>query len=248
MPRYQNPADVNFYQGAATGSGKLYFYESGTSTPKATYADSSESVLNSHPVLLDSSGREPNIFYSGSAKVVFENSAGDQVWERDPVGGESTLGNFSDFSLEIIYGLDDIVKSNSKFYISITASNQGNDPATSGEEWSEIRFLGVYNEFQSYDIGEIIQTSDGDLWTSLVNNNLGNTPATDDGTNWLLTNTPIEGITKTAISHFLCSPRTIPMGPRRVADLSRIASMRSKHWISIRKKGRRFLGPTPQRF
>ena len=202
MPRYQNPADVSFYQGVAIPNGKLYFYESGGSTPKATYADSSESVANSHPVLLDSGGREPNIFYSGSAKVVLQDESGTQVWERDPVGGESQLGSFSDFNLEIIYGSNDIVKSGGKFYISIVASNQGNDPATSPEEWSEIRFIGVYNANESYDLGDIIQTTDGDLWTSQVANNLGNTPSTDDGSNWLLTNTPAEGITKTAISHF----------------------------------------------
>lgn len=202
MPRYQNPADINFSLGAPTPSGKLYFYESGTSTPKQTYADISESVANSHPVLLDSAGREPNIFYSGSAKVVLEDSAGQQIWERDPVGGESLLGNFSDFNITIIYGVNDIVEDGGKFYQSLANNNQGNTPGTSAEEWSEIRFIVVYNAFESYDTGDIIQTTDGALWTSQVNNNLNNTPAIDDGTNWLQTNKPVEGVTSTAISHF----------------------------------------------
>ena len=202
MPRYQNPADISFSLGVPVPNGKLYFYESGTSTAKQTFADNSESIANSHPVLLDSSGREPNIFYSGSAKVVLEDSAGQQIWERDPVGGESTLGNFTDFNLEIIYAVGDIIIAGGKYYVSLVLNNLGNTPATSAEEWEEIRFVGVYNAFKSYDISVIIQTSDGVLWTSQVANNLGNTPATDDGSNWLQTNEPVEGITKTAISHY----------------------------------------------
>lgn len=140
MPRYQNPADINFYQGQPTPNGKLFFFESGTSTPKQTYADVGETIPNAHPVLLDASGREPNIFYSGSAKVVLQNELGEQVWERDPVGGESQLGNFSDYNLEIIYGENDIVKDDGEFYISLTNNNVGNKPSESPDDWLLIYF------------------------------------------------------------------------------------------------------------
>jgi len=136
MPRYQNPADINFYQGSPTPNGQLFFFESGTSTPKATYADVGESIQNPQPVLLDSAGREPNIFYSGSAKVVLKDEDSQQVWERDPVGGESVLGNFSDFNLQIIYSIHDTVQtSDGEFYKSLTSGNQGNDPLTTEGFW-----------------------------------------------------------------------------------------------------------------
>ena len=142
MPRYQNPADVNFYQGQPTPNGKLFFFESGTSTPKQTYFDIGETTPNTHPVLLDAAGREPNIFYSGSAKVVLQNELGEQVWERDPVGGESQLGNFSDYNPEIIYNKsgNDIVSYKGEFYISLTNNNVGNDPETSPDDWLLIYF------------------------------------------------------------------------------------------------------------
>jgi hypothetical protein len=205
MPRSQNPAIVHWFQGEAVANGKLYYYESGTTTPKATYADSLETATlqNAHPVILDSAGREPNIFYSGSAKQVLEDSLGNQVWERDPVGGESLLGSFSLFNIEVIYNLHDTVQtSNGKFYISLVGSNQGNTPSTSAEEWSEIRFIVVYNQFQTYSIGDIVQDAAGVMYSSQSNSNLANTPSTDAGTNWILTNSLVEGITKTAIHHF----------------------------------------------
>jgi len=203
MPRYQNPADINFYQGEPTPNGKLFFFESGTSTPKATYANVGETTQNAQPVLLDSAGREPNIFFSGSAKVILQDENGQQVWERDPVGGESVLGNFSDFNIAIIYGLNDTVQtSDGRFYQSNVAANQGNDPLTSPTQWTEIRFLGIYNAARTYIIGEIVQSSTGILFTSQVNSNLGNDPLTDSGANWLQTNKLAEGITNSAISHF----------------------------------------------
>ncbi|MCP4991748.1 MAG: hypothetical protein GY928_38515, partial [Colwellia sp.] len=53
------------------------------------------------------------------------------------------------------------------------------------EFWREIRFLGVYNNQVSYDEGEVVQTADGLLWTSVIDNNTGNNPATDNGSNWI---------------------------------------------------------------
>ena len=183
MPRYQNPADINFYQGEPTPNGLLFFFESGTSTPKATYADIGESVQNSHPVLLDAAGREPNIFYSGSAKVVLQNSLDEQVWERDPVGGESTLGNFSEYNSEIIYSQNDIVTDGGKFYLSLSNNNVGNDPTLETSKWMEIRFIGVWNSTVVYSIGDVVQTTDGNLWKALTAT-AGNNPLTDEGENW----------------------------------------------------------------
>lgn len=51
--------DVQFFTnaGAVAASHKLYTYEDGTTTPKATYTDATGTVPNSNPITLDTSGR-----------------------------------------------------------------------------------------------------------------------------------------------------------------------------------------------
>lgn len=148
MPRSTNPAIVHLYQGEPVSNGQLFFFESNTTTPKSVYADVGETVELSQPVRLDAGGREPNIFYSGSAKVRLLTESGEQVFERDPVGGESLLGNFSDFNIEIIYNLNDIVKgSDGEFYISLSNNNVGNDPTDdNGSNWRLIYFNYLVND------------------------------------------------------------------------------------------------------
>ncbi len=73
--------------------GKLYFYESGTSTPLDTYSDSALSVANANPVVLDSAGRASAIFLKGQDyKVVLKTSADVTVWTEDPVAGNTITG------------------------------------------------------------------------------------------------------------------------------------------------------------
>jgi len=75
-------------------SGKIYFYESGTTTPKATYADVNYTIANSNPVILTAAGRQPNIFFEGVAKAILTKSDNTQILVRDPVGDTaSTFGN-----------------------------------------------------------------------------------------------------------------------------------------------------------
>jgi hypothetical protein len=197
MSRFINPAPQ------LKPSSKLYFFKSGTNTPIVTYKDQNESIPNTHPVLTDSAGFVPNIFFSGSARLIVLDENDVQYIDRDPVGGEKELGDFTLWDTVVTYDKNDIVEgSNGKFYLSLSNGNQGNDPTTTPASWSEIRFMSIWNTNQTYASGDIVQTVDGFLWTSQVANNIGNDPSTDNGSNWLLTNAPIEGITKTAISHY----------------------------------------------
>jgi hypothetical protein len=76
-------ANGNPYSGA-----KLYFYESGTSTPQDTYSDSDLSTPNTNPVVADSAGRFSNIFLAEAAYKVILKTAGDvTVATWDPVEG-----------------------------------------------------------------------------------------------------------------------------------------------------------------
>ena len=66
-------------------SGKLNFYVTSTATPMTTYSDSAESVANANPVVLTAAGRQPDIFYTGSAKIILTDADDVQIEVRDPV-------------------------------------------------------------------------------------------------------------------------------------------------------------------
>lgn len=189
MPRFTNPYPQYFFaNGEPVLSGKLYFYESNTSTLKTIYDDSEENTPIANPATLNADGSVPNIFYSGSARVKLVASNGVEVFDRDPVGGESQLGNFTLWGAGFIYSLNDLVRANNgEYYRSLQNANQNNDPTatpSNNQYWEQVRFLGLYNAQITYGQGVVTQTSDGQLWYSVVGSNTGNNPETDDGTNW----------------------------------------------------------------
>lgn len=72
--------------GAPASGDKLYFYESGTSTPLDTYADDTLSIPNENPVRADQGGNFPAIFLAQAQyKVVRVRADGTEVWNADPV-------------------------------------------------------------------------------------------------------------------------------------------------------------------
>ena len=71
--------------GAPLSGGKLYFYATGTSTPKTTYSDAALTTPNANPVVLDAAGVPGDIFYTGSAKVVLKDANDVQLRVLDPV-------------------------------------------------------------------------------------------------------------------------------------------------------------------
>ena len=68
--------------GAPLSGGKVYTYESGTSTPKTTYSDRALSTPNANPVVLDSRG-EASIYATGLIKIVLKDSGGTTIWTMD---------------------------------------------------------------------------------------------------------------------------------------------------------------------
>lgn len=88
--RFYNPApvlmDLLGLQPCAGGS--LAFYDLGTTTPRNTWSDSAQTILNTNPVLLDSSGRaNTNIWLDGAYSVRLRDAAGQVVWTRDVNSG-----------------------------------------------------------------------------------------------------------------------------------------------------------------
>lgn len=64
--------------------GKVYAYASGTTTPKATYADEGKQTQNAHPVVLNGAG-QGDIYLEGEYKIVVKDSDDAQIYEWDPV-------------------------------------------------------------------------------------------------------------------------------------------------------------------
>src|SRR5574343_211529 len=75
--------------GAPLSGGKVYTYESGTSTPKDTYTTSALSTPNTNPVILDSEGYPTSggIWLDGSYKIIIKDA--NDVQQGD------TIDNFS---------------------------------------------------------------------------------------------------------------------------------------------------------
>jgi hypothetical protein len=181
---------------------KLFFFKSGTDTQLVTYKDQFETtgLENTHPVLTDSAGVVPNIFFSGSAKLVIQDENSVQYGEFNPVGGEKELGDFTLWDTVVTYDKNDIVEgSDGNFYQSLSNGNIGNDPTLIPTAWKEIRFIGVWNTNVTYSVGDIVQTASGNLWKALTAT-AGNDPDIDDGTNWVIAvNIPPDlWVTKTA--------------------------------------------------
>lgn len=169
--------------GNPLSGGKLYFYETGTTTDKATYSDAAEVSANTQPAILDAGGRQPDIFFTGLAKVVIQDENGTQIDVADPVGSVVADDAFSLWSASISYDVDDIVRgSDSLFYKSILGSNSGNDPVSTSGAWIEIQFLSVWDAAYTFAIGDVV-TYGSALWISLTGGNLNNIPATSPS-NW----------------------------------------------------------------
>lgn len=157
--------------------GKLYFFESGLDIEKDTFADINLSIKNTNPVLLSAAGRQPNIFYGGSAKVILTDKDGVQIEVRDPVeAGSGATSSLGDYNNELNYSTGDIITLNGSYYVSIQNNNQGNNPETEDEFWTQIRFIRQWNENETYERFMIVVSPSGGLFASLQDNNFNNIP------------------------------------------------------------------------
>ena len=136
-------------------SGKIYFYESGTTTAKTTYADINNTIPNTNPVLLDASGRQPNIFFEGVAKATLTNSGDTQIVSRDPVGQTATSFGDEWVSSKIYSANDVVIASDGQYYRSLAAGNQNNNPVTTSGFWS-LLYSVEWNAGITYSLGATV--------------------------------------------------------------------------------------------
>jgi hypothetical protein len=86
MPRLSNIAKQFFdNNGDPLAGGKLFFYETGTSTLAATYSNAAQTTANTNPVILDASGRMGDVFYEGGLKIILTDASDVTIETRDPV-------------------------------------------------------------------------------------------------------------------------------------------------------------------
>jgi microcystin-dependent protein len=78
--------------GNPLAGGKVYFYIPSTLTPKNTWQNSGQTVLNANPVTLDSAGRAI-IYGSGQYRQILKDSLGNTIWDQvtaDPTASTAT--------------------------------------------------------------------------------------------------------------------------------------------------------------
>jgi len=79
--------------GAPLSGGLLYTYAAGTTTPLASYTDSTGNIANTNPIILDSRG-EANVWLSGAIyKFALYTSAGVLIWTVDNINGSTFTSN-----------------------------------------------------------------------------------------------------------------------------------------------------------
>lgn len=79
--------EVQFFDqnGVPLAGGKLYTYAAGTTTPQATYTDSTAGTSNANPIILDAAGRASIWIGPLAYKFVLYNALGTLQWTQDNV-------------------------------------------------------------------------------------------------------------------------------------------------------------------
>jgi len=158
---------------------KLYFYQNGTSTPKAVYADKNKVTSLGAEVTADSAGIFVPIFLDGTYRVTLKNAAGTTQtgWPVDNVGGEDTVGAFDDWSSITNYTIGEFVTaSNGLRYISLQTPNLNQDPETEAAYWDEYRIDLNWNATSIYSADDLVQYTDGMFYQSLAGGNQNHIP------------------------------------------------------------------------
>lgn len=120
--------------GDPLNGGKVYTYEAGTTTPKATYTTSTGLVANANPVILDSAGRAQIWLGDGGYKFILKTSADVVVGSTfDNIGGTTSTafaGNVQEISTNTTV---DETLANSAFIATAALTLSLPDVATAGE-------------------------------------------------------------------------------------------------------------------
>lgn len=81
--------------GNPLAGGKLYSYAAGTTTPLATYTDSTGGSANPNPIILDSRGEASVWLGSALYKLRLDSATNVNIWTVDNIGGAATLAELA---------------------------------------------------------------------------------------------------------------------------------------------------------
>ena len=160
---------------------KLYFYQNGTTTPKAVYADKNKVTSLGAVVTSDSAGIFPSIFLDGTYRVELKDAAGTTQtgWPVDNIGGEDTVGAFDDWSAITNYSIGELVTgSNGLRYVSLQFPNLNHDPISSPTYWQELRLTLAWNSVSTFASGDRVFYG-AYQYISLQNSNTNHTPSSN---------------------------------------------------------------------
>ena len=178
--RFANPFPRFFNDNAALlPSGTIDFYEAGsTVTRKDTYADPLLATANANPVVLSAGGVVPDIWLDGTYDIVMRDKDGNQIDQADDIGAVAAAV-YGDWDSGTTYGNGGnniVTGSDGNYYVSIQASNTGNDPTSSAAYWTEIKFIRVWNTNETYVVDDVVLVAAGKMFVSIAASNTGNTP------------------------------------------------------------------------
>lgn len=146
-------SQYHYADGSMLSGGMLYFYESGTTTPKTTYTNEDLIFQNRWPIVLDAAGVPPSIFFTGTAKLTLKDKDGNEIRTLDPVSADIT-----DPDITILYRLGDI---DSQFFY-----NDRNDPVRNGKLYIYIN--GTSTPKTTYSTNELDTPND---WPIVLDEN-----------------------------------------------------------------------------
>lgn len=115
--------------GAPLSGGLLYTYAAGTTTPLASYTDSTGLIANTNPIVLDSRG-EANVWLSGGVyKFALYTSAGVLIWTVDNINGSTFASNATGDGTTTAFS---VVNGFTAIYINGVYQNRNTYTVTSG--------------------------------------------------------------------------------------------------------------------
>lgn len=135
--------------GNPLASGKVFFYEAGSSTKQDTYSDSDLATPNTNPVVLDSAGRATIFLGPNTYKVIVATSTADDP----PVGAQ------------IIRTIDGVAAS--------TSLTNTNIPFTAGESIAAGQWIFLSNGAGSLTAGRWYLTDADDDYKSILPESIG---------------------------------------------------------------------------
>ncbi len=91
--------------------GKLYTYAAGTTTPLATYTDSSGGTANANPVILDSRGEASVWLDNSTYKFVLKDDTDALIWTQDNITNGTATSEYASQWLTSVSGTNAVVGS-----------------------------------------------------------------------------------------------------------------------------------------